>query len=239
MLTAACMAHPQDEANPQPQSIYAKPAIKSGFKKATRYHGINAPDGQLKDSLDRLEREANAGDSKAAASVYAGLVACKTMSLSTVKIDFNNRCAGVSDAEMAASGQWIEQAAREGNPAAQYVYASTGFEEIVGKDVTSDAGKSAYQNYVVTARKYLNDLSHQCNVDAINQISRDAWSGGSLFGGRDAAATAYTYAVIYTTVGNADNSDKLLAALEGKLSPSDNAAQLRQSAESFVHQYCQ
>jgi hypothetical protein len=229
---------PQDEHNPQPQAIYARPAVKLAYSKATHYHGINAPDGQLIDSYDSLAHQANAGDMKAAASLYAGLAGCKTLSASPNKDNFTQRCAGITAENMASAGSWLELAAKSGNADAQYTYAAGDYEQIVGADITSDAGKVRYAAYLSTARSYLENLSHQCNVDAIAQISRDAWSNGPLFGGKGSVGIAYTYAVIHSEVSNSPD-DNTVQAMEAKLPSSENVPELRRNAEAFVRQYCQ
>lgn len=238
LITSACMAQPQDDHNPQPQAVHANRPFKEGYKRATHYHGINAPNGQLKDQLEPLERKAVAGDTKAAASLYAALVGCKTMN-DSVKVNFNKQCAGVTSFDMDSSGKWLTIAAQGGDADAQYAFAAGGYEQVIGSDISSTQGQARYEAYRSSARDYLIGLSQQCNIDAVAQISRDAWSNGPMFGGKAAPAIAYEYAVINSMLSSdATHSDQLVRALEGKLSSSDNVFALREKAAKFVDQYC-
>jgi len=237
LLTTACIAQPQDDLHPQPQAAGIPPPHKAEFKKATHYHGINAPAGQLKDSLDQLEAKASAGDAKAAATLFAGLNQCISMNGAT-KVDFNNHCAGISQFDMDSAGKWLTVAAEGGNADAQYTYAAGGYEQVIGAIGSDAKSKTQLENYVATSRTYLINLAQQCNFDAIGEIAKDASTNGLLFGTDQ--ETGYKYAVVESIISRDTTAgDWLVPKLEGKLTSQSHVPNLRRDAIQFVHQYCE
>jgi len=231
-----CHAQSQDcEGGQAPVGGSASP-YKPEFKRITHYCGAEVPAGQLKESLARLEGEANDGDDLAAASVYAGLNACAGWKQRHDPL-FEQRCAGITDEDLAGQGKWLTMSAARGNRGAQYKYAMAGVATMVpaGAGVLPDPEE--VKNYHQLAAGYMQDLAEQCNIDAISAIASMGLEADGHFG--SAPDLAYKFAAVKMQLSKKpDANDPLMAKAQAKLPASVNAATLKKSAADFVQARC-
>jgi hypothetical protein len=242
-----CHAQSQDcEGGQAP--VHGNSLYKPEFKRITRYCGTEIPAGQLKDSLARLEGEANDGDDLAAAQVYAGLSACAGWKQRSDAL-FEQRCAGITDDDLAGQGKWLTMAAARGNRGAQYNYAMAGVSAMVPASAMGQPDSDEVKNYHQLAAGYLQDLAEQCNVDAIGAIANMGSDADGHFGGDP--ELAYKYAAIKSQLDKKTDSNKkadsgkkmesndpLMAKAEAKLPATVNSATLKKSAAEFVQDHC-
>lgn len=238
-----CHAQSQDcEGGQAP--VGEKSSYKPEFKRLARYCATEAPAGPLKDSLARLEGEANDGDDLAAASLYAGLSACAGWKQRNDPL-FEQRCAGISDEDMAGQGKWLTMSAARGNRGAQYKYAMIGVNAIVPASAKGQPDPDEVKNYHQLAAGYLQDLAEQCNIDAISAIATMGLDADGHFG--SAPELAYKYAAIKAQLDKKTDSNKkaktepndpLMAKAQAKLPAAVNPATLKKSAAEFVQDHC-
>lgn len=235
-----CHAQSQDcEGGQAPVGEKSSP-YKPEFKRITHYCGSEIPAGQLKESLIRLEGEANDGDDLAAATVYAGLSACAGWKQRNDPL-FQQRCEGITDEDIADQGKWLTMAAARGNRGAQYKFAMAGASVMVPAPAKG-SDPDALKNYHQLAAGYLQDLAEQCNVDAISAIASMGLDADGHFG--DAPELAYKYAAIKSQLDKApankkaEPSDPLLTRAQAKLPASANSAALKKSAAEFAQDHC-
>lgn len=220
---------------------------KPEFKRITRYCGTETPAGQLKDSLARLEGEANDGDDLAAASLYAGLSACAGWKQRNDPL-FQQRCAGITDEDITGQGKWLTMSAARGNRGAQYNYAMAGAAAMVPAPAKGPPDPDEVKNYHQLAAGYLQDLAEQCNIDAISAIARMGLDAEGHFG--SAPELAYKYAAIKSQLDKkadsgkkadskkTESNDPLMAKAQVKLPAAANQATLKKSAADFAQDHC-
>lgn len=236
-----CHAQSQDcEGGQAP--VHENLLYKPEFKRITRYCGAEIPAGQLKDSLARLQGEANDGDDLAAASLQAGLGACAGWKQRNDPL-FQQRCAGITEEDIAEQGKWLAMAAARGNRGAQYNYATAGINVIVPASAKGQPDPDEVKNYHQLAAGYLQDLAEQCNVDAISAIATMGLDADGHFG--SAPELAYKYAAVKAQLNKktdsnkkAEPSDPLMAKAQAKLPAAANQATLKKSAMEFVQDHC-
>ena len=218
------------------------PLYKPEFKRITRYCGAEVPAGQLKDSMARLAGEANDGDDLAAATLYAGLSACAGWKQRNDPL-FQQRCAGVTDEDIAGEGKWLTMAAARGNRGAQYNYAMAGASTMVPASAKGEPDADEVKNYHQLAAGYLQDLAEQCNVDAISAIATMGLDADGHFG--SAPELAYKYAAVKAQLNKkadsnkkSEPSDPLMAKAQAKLPAAANQATLKKNAVEFAQDHC-
>lgn len=218
------------------------PLYKPEFKRITRYCGAEVPAGQLKDSMARLAGEANDGDDLAAATLYAGLSACAGWKQRNDPL-FQQRCAGVTDEDIAGEGKWLTMAAARGNRGAQYNYAMAGAGTMVPASAKGEPDADEVKNYHQLAAGYLQDLAEQCNVDAISAIATMGLDADGHFG--SAPELAYKYAAVKAQLNKkadsnkkSEPSDPLMAKAQAKLPAAANQATLKKNAVEFAQDHC-
>ncbi|MDR2011968.1 MAG: hypothetical protein LBQ20_02735 [Rhodanobacter sp.] len=152
-----------------------------------------------------LEDKANHGDADAATQLWYYLDRCKevasednsknieslqqqdsqldpqmiSMMLQGETALFNN-CNGITAEQMDSRYQWLKQAAAEGNPQAQYFYATDGVQMFEGQDEAS-RDPVAWDDYKNTVINYTNDLSAQCDLNTLAFLEGQLQYGGQLF----------------------------------------------------------
>lgn len=240
-----CHAQSQDCEGGQAPVGENSPLYKtSEFKRMTRYCATEAPAGPLKDNLARLEGEANDGDDLAAASLSAGLGACAAWKQRSDPL-FEQRCAGISDEDMAGRGKWLTMAAARGNRGAQYNYAMAGANTMVPASAKGQPDPEDVKNYHQLAAGYLQDLAEQCNVDAITAIATMGLDADGHFG--SAPELAYKYAAVKAQLdkkadsnkkAKSEPSDPLMAKAQAKLPAGANLATLKKNAAEFAQDHC-
>lgn len=236
-----CHAQSQDCEGGQARVGDNSPLYKPEFKRITRYCGTEIPPGQLKDSLARLEGEANDGDDLAAATVHAALSACGGWKQRNDPL-FQQRCEGITDADIAEQGKWLTMSAARGNRGAQYKYAMAGVEAMVPVPAKGERDPDEVKNYHQLAAGYLQDLADQCNVDAISAIASIGLDADGHFG--NAPELAYKYAAIKAQLNKspankkAEPGDPLMAKAQAKLPASVNSATVKKSAAEFAQDHC-
>ena len=218
------------------------PLYKPEFKRITRYCGAEAPAGQLKDSMARLAGEANDGDDLAAATLYAGLSACAGWKQRNDPL-FQQRCAGITDEDIAGQGKWLTMAAARGNRGAQYNYAMAGAHAMVPTSANDEPDADELKNYHQLAAGYLQDLAEQCNIDAISAIATMGLDADGHFG--SAPELAYKYAAVKAQLNKkadsnkkSEPSDPLMAKAQAKLPAAANHATLKKNAAEFAQDHC-
>ena len=240
VLIGACFA--QDgigHYKEQPQALAAITSYNPALSRVTKSHGIDAPSGQLADSLLDLKNKASSGDADASAQLYAGLSACKGMKGPPVSSNYSSQCKGISEEDISEQGKWLDLAARLGDERAQYAYAVGGFGAIVGSAQNGLKNPELASHYANTSRSYLDGLAKKCNVDAIAAIADDAGNGGLIYG--NDPERAYKFSLIKEMIQQDSSPPHYIAFtkyLESKISPPSRLSVIREQASDFVNQYC-
>jgi hypothetical protein len=225
-------------ASSQGQALRAAvpPPYSATFTRATHAPSLNSVDGRLADQLPDLKSRAEAGDAAAAATIYASLVECRAAAAASMSHGAPANCAGLTPEDIAGAGKWLDMAARNGDVGAQYGFAASGFDDLIGAQA-AQKDPAAVARYAERARGYLSSLSKQCNYDAIGLIARDSGQQ-SLIYKRD-FNQAYKYLVIKETIARTPHDDTAYRSyLEKNIVPPATVASLRQEAADFVAQNC-
>lgn len=237
MLSVACTGVRATEAGQGSTQATAPLPYSAAFTRATHIHSLPIATGKVSDQLPALRNRAEAGDAKAAATIYASLVQCRALSTSVTTKDTTGNCNGLTAADTAEAGKWLEMAAARGDADAQYAYAAGGFDDVLGEQ-RAESDPAALNHYVSNAKQYLTGLAEQCNFDAIGALATAYGKDGLVFG-KD-ANQAYTYLVIKQTLARVPNKydASYQAYLEKNITAPATVASLRQEASSFVTQHC-
>ncbi|PXV56887.1 hypothetical protein SAMN04487785_10910 [Dyella jiangningensis] len=229
-LTASTVSLAQD---PQPQSVGVAPPYKAVFTKAHGIRGIDAPTGELSDSIQQLAKRAAVGDGHAAAQIYAGLSACQALK-NRQSLSYGSHCSGITNDDLASTGKWLDLAASLGDGEAQYAYAVGGFDAVVGVQ-NAQKHPEQFKAYQARAKQYLLDLADECNFDAISMIASSGGSDGIVFGSD--ASTAYKFQLVREQlITGPQNIDRTYRShLESKLTGMQVDDAQREATKFILH----
>ncbi len=236
LVISACFAQTMASSSVQHQEAGTPPSYKSIYTRATEMRSINPPAGQLINSLPSLKEKALSGDANAAAQIYAGLSQCSGFSALVNKAQFKQQCAKITAEDMQQKGRWLKIAAENGDADAQYIYATSGYEDIVTAQASEQDHSQSAVNYKTKSQEYLIHLSEQCHYDAIAEIGMDALNGSAVFP-KD-PKLSYKYFAIQSLLARDDvSSRKNMDFIQHDLI-SNEIFDLRQQAQAFVAKHC-
>lgn len=157
------------------------------------------PEGNAAAAVDELKAHANAGDSKAAYSLYLTLRKC----MEEIESSANGRkagsakphdgCENVAVEDYAKASDWLEIAAEQGSLPAQLLFADDG-DAILGSPSDMVRNPEKVIAYKEQAMRYLTEASKGGSVDALLRLG-NAYSVGVLVDQNFSDSNAYYEAV--------------------------------------------
>ncbi|TCV92051.1 hypothetical protein EC912_10842 [Luteibacter rhizovicinus] len=225
LLTLASNIMCAHAADPSPQL--------QGFTRVTKYHGIDAPTGPLQTALSELVARSTAGDAKAAAQIYAGLVRCRALRANGSPEEASGYCEATTPAQIATAGSYLEMAAKLGDADARYVYVSAGLHEM---DLAHTSGRATEINhYKTSAARYLKELSQECNTDAIGRLYSETSKGGYAM--KKSPSEAYKFLNVMHLLSLMRVTPEQFRIAEKEIDTRD-VFSIRTEADAFVERYC-
>lgn len=216
---------------------------------------IPPSDAPIKPMLEGMKARALEGDNDAALQLYVDLQTCRDVlrrgedfiktngqglpediresTRKTIEKQLDN-CKGISAEDTRGILQWIELAARRGDPQAKIMWISSYIEEKGGGPWMIQHPEDVVE-YKKKSMDYLNELADKCSTTAVSMLFWEYYSVGILTEKND--SSAYLYAAIYNHIEPGVIRGEEVAEISSRL----NAGQiesLNASARKFYQSHC-